>query len=43
MGQALRIQEDAVVAEYASVKYRSREVPGIGMLTRQIRRRRTAT
>ena len=28
MGQALRIQEDAVVAEYASVKYRSREVPG---------------
>ncbi|BCW51261.1 hypothetical protein StoSoilB13_36030 (plasmid) [Arthrobacter sp. StoSoilB13] len=28
MGQALRIQEDAVVAEHASVKYRSREVPG---------------
>ncbi|MFP3578616.1 MULTISPECIES: WhiB family transcriptional regulator [unclassified Arthrobacter] len=28
MGQALRIQEDAVVAGHASVKYRSREVPG---------------
>ncbi|MEZ2389801.1 WhiB family transcriptional regulator [bacterium RCC_150] len=28
MGQALRIQEDAVVAEYAAVKYRAREVPG---------------
>lgn len=28
MGQALRFQEDAAVAELASVKYRSREVPG---------------
>ncbi|MBO1266511.1 WhiB family transcriptional regulator [Arthrobacter cavernae] len=28
MGQALPIQQDAVVAEHASVKYRSRGVPG---------------